>query len=189
MRDDDDDTLVARAGRGDETAFNRLVRRHTPALHRIALRYSGSTAEADEIVSHAFWKLWTRVEAWKPGRARLSTWLARVAINSAIDRARRKRLASLFVPIDDDFDAHDENALGGDRSLGARQELARTLAAMRTLPARQRMAITLASDDTNTRAWCAEAMGINENAFAQLLHRARSTLKTKLDEDRAGGTA
>ena len=180
--DDGDDALMARVAGGDEAAFNRLVHRHTPALHRLAARVTGSTADSDEIVQTAFVRLWRKAAKWQPGGAQVSTWLGRVAVNAAIDRMRRRRVRALFVDAGD-HDVHDAAAVGAERDLAARQELARTFAAMRALSARQRMALALAVGEERTGAEAAALMGIGTGAFEQLLHRARRALRKRLEGD------
>ena len=52
-----DDVLLRRAAKGDEEAFTLLYRRHQAALYRFALRMTGSTWAAEEIVQDVFMML------------------------------------------------------------------------------------------------------------------------------------
>ena len=86
--DMDDDTLLVSAGKGDQTAFNRLVQRHSPRLHAVARRYGCSEADADEIVQDTFWRVWQSARKWQPGAAKVSTWLYQLVANRSIDYHR-----------------------------------------------------------------------------------------------------
>ena len=84
-----DDDLVARTAGGDERAFARLIERHGDRVAALARRMLGPQGDADDIVQETFLRLWTQASGWQPGRARISTWLYRVASNLCIDRLRK----------------------------------------------------------------------------------------------------
>ncbi len=52
-----DDVLLRRAAKGDEEAFTLLYRRHQAAMYRFALRMTGNTWAAEEIVQDVFMTL------------------------------------------------------------------------------------------------------------------------------------
>src|SRR5437870_13753809 len=54
---DRDDVLLLRAARGDEEAFTLLYRRHQAAMYRFALRMTGNTWAAEDIVQDVFMTL------------------------------------------------------------------------------------------------------------------------------------
>jgi RNA polymerase sigma-70 factor (ECF subfamily) len=92
---DPDTELVARAGRGDRAAAGALVARHSTRLYGLARRMLGNEADAEDVVQGTFLKLWTHAARWRPGAARIETWLYRVTLNACYDRLRRKRIAPL----------------------------------------------------------------------------------------------
>lgn len=70
-----------------------------------------------------------------------------------------------------------------------RDDLARTLEALRRLPSRDREALLLVvAGELPTRA-AAQVLGISLSAFKMRLHRARRRLVELLEEDRDGATA
>ncbi len=173
--DEDDEMLVAAAGRGDEQAFNRLVQRHAPRLHAVVRRHIGSSDDADEIVQDAFWKAWKASSRWQPGGARFSTWLYRVAVNRSIDhlRATRRRRE---VTVDEVPDALDASA-GADAAADQRQILGLMRQAIDQLPDRQRLAVLLSTGEEKSNAEIALIMESSEGAVEQLLVRARRSLR------------
>jgi RNA polymerase sigma-70 factor, ECF subfamily len=79
----DDRRLAEGVASGDEDAFRRLYRRHTPALYRLALRLGGGDSIwAEELVQRA----WVRAVAGLASfgwRSAFSTWLCGIAANCA----------------------------------------------------------------------------------------------------------
>jgi len=70
--DGDAELLQAIAG-GDRSAFDRLSRRHLDRAYGVALRMTGSRADAQDVVQDVFLRLWQRPDAWRPGQAQFST--------------------------------------------------------------------------------------------------------------------
>src|SRR5437764_9270660 len=84
--------LVRLAQKGDGTAFAELVARHQRQLYRLALRMTGSEADAQEVLQEAFLNAYQKLPNFR-GEAQFSSWLYRIAANSALMRLRRKRRA------------------------------------------------------------------------------------------------
>ena len=175
--DPDDDALLVAAGAGDQVAFNRLVQRHAPRLYALARRYGCAEADAEETVQDTFWRAWKTAGAWRPGGAKVSTWLYRVAVNRIIDRRR----ASTRRPEDPIPDGQDfvDGAATPEQALAARQRLAALGAAIAQLPDRQRMAIILSTQQGRSNAEIAHILGVREGAVEQLMVRARKALRER----------
>ena len=172
--DGDAELLRAIAG-GDRSAFDRLSRRHLDRAYGVALRMTGSRADAQDVVQDVFLRLWQRPDAWRPGQAQFSTWLYRVVVNRCLDLKRRPRgtdLDSVEEPQDPDANAED-SLLDAER--------ARALdGAVNRLPERQREAIVLTYTAGLRNAEAASAMEISVKAFEALLVRAKRELRDYL---------
>jgi RNA polymerase sigma-70 factor, ECF subfamily len=172
--DGDAELLQAIAG-GDRAAFDRLSRRHLDRAYGVALRMTGSRADAQDVVQDVFLRLWQRPDAWRPGQAQFSTWLYRVVVNRCLDLKRRPRgtdLDSVEEPQDPDANAED-SLLDAER--------ARALdGAVNQLPERQREAIVLTYTAGLRNAEAASAMEISVKAFEALLVRAKRELRDYL---------
>ncbi len=81
--------LVERARSGDKNAFEAIMRQHNRLLFRTARGVVPDDAEAQDVVQETYLRAFTHLDAYR-GDAALGTWLARIAINVALD-ARRKR--------------------------------------------------------------------------------------------------
>ncbi len=169
--DGDAELLQAIAG-GDRSAFDRLSRRHLDRAYGVALRMTGSRADAQDVVQDVFLRLWQRPDAWRPGQAQFSTWLYRVVVNRCLDLKRRPKgtdLDSMEEPQDPDANAED-SLLDAERN--------RALdSAVRQLPERQREAIVLTYTAGLRNAEAASAMEISVKAFEALLVRAKRELR------------
>ena len=169
--DGDAELLQAIAG-GDRSAFDRLSRRHLDRAYGVALRMTGSRADAQDVVQDVFLRLWQRPDAWRPGQAQFSTWLYRVVVNRCLDLKRRPKgtdLDSVEEPQDPDANAED-SLLDAERS--------RALdSAVNQLPERQREAIVLTYTAGLRNAEAASAMDISVKAFEALLVRAKRELR------------
>lgn len=84
-----DADLVARAGEGDPLAFEAIMRRHNRLLFRTARGIVSDDAEAQDVVQEAYLRAFSSLASFH-GHAALGTWLARIAINVALDTQRRK---------------------------------------------------------------------------------------------------
>jgi RNA polymerase sigma-70 factor, ECF subfamily len=172
---DGDAELLRAIADGDRAAFDRLSRRHLDRAYGVALRITGSRADAQDVVQDVFLRLWQRPDSWRPGQAQFSTWLYRVVVNRCLDLKRRPRgtdLDSVEEPQDPDANAED-GLLEAERS--------RALdSAVNQLPERQRTAIVLTYTAGLRNAEAASAMDISVKAFEALLVRAKRELRDYL---------
>src|ERR1700678_4688641 len=82
--------LVAAAKDGDHRAYAELCRRHSPQIFRKVLRITGNTADAEDTLQEALLKAYIHIRGFE-GRSAFSSWLTRIAINSALMLLRKKR--------------------------------------------------------------------------------------------------
>jgi RNA polymerase sigma-70 factor, ECF subfamily len=95
--------------------FIEAVSRHSPRFRRIALGHLGNVADAEDAVQDALLSALTHVDQFK-GRAKMSTWLTTIVINSARMKLRRR---SSHAQV-----ALDETA--GEQNVSAKDMLADT---------------------------------------------------------------
>ncbi len=105
-----DEQLLADYLRGDEAAFELLVRRHVRELHQFAMRFTNDAPAADDVVQDTLMQLHASAEKFDPKR-RFKPWLFTITANKARDYLRR-RTRRREVPID--------ASTGSDKSGGQR---------------------------------------------------------------------
>ena len=92
----DDGDLLRRALEGDDRAFSTLLGRHEDRIFALALRMTGSRADALDATQEAFILAFRRASSFR-GESAFSTWLYRIAINACKDFIRkRSRSAGLL---------------------------------------------------------------------------------------------
>jgi RNA polymerase sigma-70 factor (ECF subfamily) len=172
---DADEILMARVAQGDHAACQQLVERHLASILAFASRTLGERAAAEDIAQEVFTRLWMHAKRWRPGAARLTTWLHRIALNLCLDCLRRKReeaLDDVPEPIDPGTDAAAQ--------LHERALREHVTAALRSLPENQRVAVTLCHYQGFRNAEAAEVLGVSVEALESLLARARRSLRERL---------
>ncbi|HET6362467.1 MAG TPA: RNA polymerase sigma factor [Gemmatimonadota bacterium] len=158
---------VARAARGDPTAFERVYRRNFDRVHALARRMLGPD-EAEDATQEIFFRAWTKLGSYR-GEAAFSTWLHRLALNMLIRRASSvRRVARATISVADD--AIVANAI----SLDMRLDVDRALAA---LPPDLRAAVILHDIEGYSHKEIGELLGISLSAARMRLYRARLALR------------
>jgi len=172
---DPDEELIDRVGRGDVAATQTLVTRKLPRMLALARRLLGDATEAEDVAQEALLRLWKQAGNWVPGRARLDTWLHKVAVNLCYDRLRRRR---------DMVDAADielvDDQADPARRLDQTEVSAQVDAALNALPERQKLAIVLCYYQELSNIEAAGLMEVSVDALESLLSRGRRQLRTLL---------
>ena len=174
---DPDELLLMRIGRGDMAAVSAFVARKMPKLLSLARRMLGDAAEAEDVAQETLLRTWKQAKDWVPGRARIDTWMHRVALNLCYDRLRRRRdsVSSDEIEIADGRDsAHSQ--------IEQAQAARRLQAAIAALPERQRTAITLTYYQELSNIDGAALMGVSVEALESLLARARRNLRDAMKD-------
>ena len=170
-----DEALVALARHGQSEAFEELVRRHRDQVYRVVYRLLRDPYLAEDIEQEAFVAAWRALPRFRAD-ARFSTWMYRIATNTALNYARRQReFAAPFVnpPV---------TALGAGADLVAEhnERVAGVTAVIAALPFEQRAALVLRSFEQCTYEEVAAILGITVPAVRGRLHRARREVARSL---------
>jgi RNA polymerase sigma-70 factor, ECF subfamily len=188
-----DRELVARAQKGDAAAFAQLVERHQRQMYRLALRMTGSEADAQEVLQEAFLNAYQKLPLFR-GEAQFSSWLYRIAANSALMRLRRKRRAPDTVPDEPlelagpRFSAEGFMEPAPDWSQRADDKMASAQLgaaidkAVKELPEDYRTVFMLKDVDGLSNEEIANALDLTVPAVKSRLHRARLALREKLGD-------
>ena len=174
--EDLDGPLVRSAGRGDAIAFEALYRRHNGRVHGVILRLVGGHAgRAEDLTQEAFVRAWQALPSYRFESA-FSTWLHRLAVNTALMELRSRRSRP---QASDDEDALDN--IGTPDSAGHVTALTMDLErAVATLPPRARAVLVLHDVEGWKHEEIANALGMAVGSSKAQLHRARGLLRTRL---------
>lgn len=180
--------LVARLQRGDEAAFEELVRTHSGRLLAVARRFLGNNEDAQDAVQDAFIRAFKAIHSFE-ARAQLHTWLHRILVNTALMklRERRRRPTESIDELLPTFaaDGHQtvESRDWSDALLERKEAAALVREAIAMLPDQYREVLLLRDIEDRDTAEAAEILGTSSNVVKVRLHRARQALRTLLDRE------
>ncbi len=179
---DEEAALLSRIAVGDVVAYEAVIDAHLGPVMALARRMLGDDDEAEDIAQETFLRLWRHAAKFDPKRARLSTWLHRIASNVCIDRMRSRRGGHELIG---DHQQHPElrREAGQDRAFLERQLAMRVDGALQGIPERQRLALVLCYYQGLTMKDAADVMEVSVEAIESLLARARRALKKDLAEE------
>ncbi len=168
-------------GRGDERAFDVLFARWGGRLLGYLQRMVSDSATAEELVQEAFLRVYRARERYRAD-SRFSTWLYRIATNLALNELRRPRRSRPHTSTDDEESPLTlvSSGPGPEASAEARLAVSDLTTELERLPERQRMALWLSAVEGQSYAEVAQALGTTDKSVKSLVHRARSTLATRL---------
>ncbi|HEY5803889.1 MAG TPA: sigma-70 family RNA polymerase sigma factor [Lysobacter sp.] len=174
----DERGLVAAAARGEVRAFESLYRRHAGRVHGVIARLVGNQgARAEDLTQEAFVRAWQALPAFRFESA-FSTWLHRLAVNTALMEMRSRRSRP-----QDDGDSDEEvfDLLGSTDSAGHTTALSMDLErAVATLPPRARAVLVLYDVEGWKHEEIAAELGMAVGSSKAQLHRARGLLRERL---------
>jgi len=177
-----DRDLMARLAAGDRDALGPLMERHHLRVYRIALSYLRDRDEAQDAVQETFVKAYQGAARWD-GSSEVAPWLARIAVNHAIDRYRRgrRRLRS-ETPLDDE-DYGERIAAPSpspERRAMGREAGERISAALHALPDRQRAVVVLRLYEEMNLDEIARTLDMSLGTVKSSLHRAMRRMRETL---------
>src|SRR5919206_2266886 len=109
---DPDFSLVSRCLRGDETAWEELVRLHTRRVYALCYRFTGSGSEAQDLTQEVFLRVFRTIRTFRSNEGSFATWLSRVTRNLLIDHYRRTRQDRVTDSIEEQLPMLEEAGAG-----------------------------------------------------------------------------
>jgi RNA polymerase sigma-70 factor (ECF subfamily) len=175
---DEDHALVRAAGGGDTRAFEALYRKHSRRVFAVLWRLCGHEGRAEDLVQEAFVRAWQALPGFRFESA-FSTWLHRLAVNTALMELRSRRGGEALETDDAALEFHaTADSAGNHTALG--MDLERAVA---TLPPRTRAVLVLYDIEGWKHEEIAAELGMAVGSSKAQLHRARQLLRTRLGED------
>jgi RNA polymerase sigma-70 factor (ECF subfamily) len=183
MRADAHDTVLARrAAAGDGAAFAALYDRHERRAYNLCYRITGSADDAADATQETFLRVLERLPSLGDRELNFGSYLLTAARHASYDAIERRKRATPAAEIPDSAVpvAAGDELDGPERSAlrAVHQEQIRV--ANDGLPARQREALALRELEHLSYDEVADIMGMNRNAVAQLISRARINLRDGL---------
>lgn len=155
----------------DEQAFLEMMRQHQGIVHKICRLYRDSLEDREDLFQEITYQLWKAVPSFRQ-EAKPSTWIYRIALNTAISSFRKKKPALSYEAVLPDI---AEETFQDEQ--GLRQE--RLFAALKHLNDADKAIITLYLEELSYKE-IAEMIGTTENNVAVKLNRIRNKIQQLL---------
>lgn len=156
----------------DEAVFLALISEHQGIIHKVCRLYRDIREDREDLFQEITFQLWKSHQTFK-NESKISTWIYRIALNTAIASFRKKKHAIEYSPVLPDL--ADEQP---DEELAIRQE--RLFNALKRLNDADKALITLYLEDLSYQQ-IAEITGISENNVGVKLNRIKIKIKNFLN--------
>ena len=167
-----------------ESRFKSWLTEHGGAVLKVARAYTVTPQDCQDLVQEILLQVWRSLPQFQ-GRASASTWIYRVALNTALDwnrKERRRQARQQSILEVDDFSL---TGVDGTQQAAQREIVERLYAAIRQLPKTDAALVLLYLDDLSYRQ-IAEVLGISETNVGVKLTRAKRALGELMNEEAHG---
>ncbi|MCL1974259.1 MAG: sigma-70 family RNA polymerase sigma factor, partial [Bacteroidetes bacterium] len=181
----DDLHYIARVLKGDLNAYTPLVEKYRRYVYVLVKRVCKDSAEAEELAQDVFVKAYEHLGAFR-GKSAFSTWLYRIAFNTVVSHARKKKRYGVSLDqIDPRTFAVSDSEEQSEREIRMRREqryasLERLLA---NLPANEQLLIALYYTEELKMEEVAEIVGLSLTNTKVKIHRIRQKLTMLYKEE------
>lgn len=157
----DDSSLLTLVAQREESALSELYDRYGRLVFSVAVNIIGDRQMAEEITLDVFMRVWEKFHTYHAERAKVSTWITRIARNRAIDTLRREEVRPLKSSIPWAEVAPEPKAGGSNPEAATHlaMEQQRVREAVAGLPDEQKEALALAFFKGYTHSEIAQFLG------------------------------
>lgn len=179
--------LIQRIQLGERDAFREFVEKHKKPLYGISYRLTGNHHDADDLSQVVFIKFFKSVAFYRQESSVVS-WLYKIAVNSYIDKKRKKINHIIMTIENDNQDIPDESPTAHntvDSSLESHFIKKHLDEAMKQLSPREKTAFILRHYEDHSIREIAEIIETSEGTVKSLLFRGVKKLQQVLSFYRA----
>jgi RNA polymerase sigma-70 factor (ECF subfamily) len=189
MEDAADELLVSKIASGEKELFRLLLKRYEKQVYGMGFSFLRSANDAADFSQEVFLKVYKNLGCFE-GRSRFSTWLYKIAYNTAVNKVnRRKEYLTLAEGAAEGGGAENDLSEAGGVPLWAHtpeRELIRNAVkeavreAVRELPERYRVCIDLAFFYERSYEEIEGITGFPLNTIKSHVFRAKKILRERL---------
>jgi RNA polymerase sigma-70 factor (ECF subfamily) len=179
-----DSKLIARILKGDEEAFDILVKGYEGTVRSILYRLAGNAGDAEDLAQETFIKVYQHLPKFR-GDSSLKTWILRIATNLTRDMLRKRSRRPTPIPLQ----STDQESLPTasherpDLQLSLKEKTQAAAAALEQLPFKQRACLLMKTIGDMTYREIAQVLGTSPNSAKANAHVARRRLIAMLGEE------
>src|SRR5271157_3869546 len=184
------DSLIRAAQRGDQDAFEQLVRAHDQSVLRLAMNLLRSPEDARDVYQEAFLRVYRNLQSFRFDCS-FHTWLYRIVTNICLDQLRKRKVrkeeSAVVETADgplDRMEAFQEEAAHAnpERAFSNRQLKQRIENALQDLTPRERMVFELRHYRGLRLRNIGDLLGTTEEAAKNCLFRATQKMRAVLGD-------
>ena len=172
-RDPDESYLVVRAQGGDQAAFEMLYERYNDRICRYLIRMVGNDGVGCELTQETFLKAWESLLSLRDP-ARFTSWLYRIATNSAYNYQNRAKLLPM-IPWGDYERRDEEFSVAGPEQQIAEHEFLKMV--LSRISATYRPCLILYVVEQLPQRQIANLLGIKESSVSKYVSRGKEEFR------------
>jgi RNA polymerase sigma-70 factor (ECF subfamily) len=174
---DADLALVERCLRGEEAAWEDLIKIHTRRVYGICYRFTGSDHSAQDLTQEVFLRVFRSLKSFRAGEGSFTVWLGRLTRNLLIDHYRRNKMERATSSIEEQLPMIEERTAAMSRTEGmlAGREAGEALQA----------ALAKLSPELRETVILRDLEELEYREIAQVLNVPEGTVKSRLNRGRA----
>ena len=167
-----DEKVIKKACEGDINAFETMFNAYKNFVFNVSLKILGQREDAQEVTQEVFMKVYHSLKFFR-FQSSFKTWIYRITINMAINRAKKEtKIRNKTVKYDDTLDFHYPQA-SGDQGIHKEHKASILNKALDALTPDQRACIVLKNIEGLTYETIARTLNININSVRSRIKRAR----------------
>jgi RNA polymerase sigma-70 factor, ECF subfamily len=156
-----------------ERQFEEIFRRHKGPVERLCRAWLGSDDDVEDLFQEIMSNVWNALPSFR-GEAAISTWLYRIAVNTALLHRRKRRKSEPLPEIVD-------SSAGAHESLEERERIAALRRAIATLPNQDRLIVTLLLEGLSYKE-ISEVTGLTVNYVGVKISRIKQAIEQRMSE-------
>jgi RNA polymerase sigma-70 factor (ECF subfamily) len=182
-----DESLVELVINGDKAAFDELMQRYQSKAYRLVRGILRDHQDTEEVLQEIFLKIFQKLDTFR-GEASFSSWLYRVALNTAFMKLREKKRPAR-IPLDNVIAEIEELEATGaewpsapDQEIVTEEVMKIITEAMEKMPEDFRVILILRDIEGFSNEEVGELLNLSVPAVKSRVHRARLFLRKRLDD-------
>ena len=170
-----DTYYIERIQAGDTASFACLLDRYSRLVYSLILRIVRNKEDAEELTQDVFMKVFNKLGSFK-GDSSFSTWIYRIAYNTAISEVRKNRPEHLAIEESVMADVSEDEIAGSLGSVGENEQTRRLDAALELLSPDERAIVLFFYMEDKAIEDIANITGLSIANVKVKLHRIRKKL-------------
>ncbi len=168
---------------GDSGAWAEMVRTHQKRVYGLCYRFTGNSADAEDLTQDVFLKIYSNLGSFDPARGSLPVWIATMTRNLLVDNFRRTRNQRATGSLDEGWEAAEE--LRPVDRLAAAGPTPHEAAASKELAKMVQAALTKVSVELREAVILRDLQDLDYKEIAQVLEIPEGTVKSRISRGRA----